>query len=110
MLVLSRHADEGILIGDDVLVTVLSLRGNKVRLGISAPPEVGIIRAELPGFGCGGSGGSGMLVLSRKVNEGIRIGDTVTLKVIKISGKSVRLGIDAPKDVSVLRAELRNAA
>lgn len=109
MLVLSRSVDEGIWIGDDVFVTLVSRRGNRIRLGISAPPEVGIVRSELNGSGPGGSGGSGMLVLSRKENESIRIGGIITVKVVKIANK-VKLGIEAPKDIRVLRAELRNAA
>ncbi len=47
-----------------------------------------------------------MLVLSRKKEEEIRIGDEVTIKVISIKGGVVRLGIDAPKDVSIVRSEL----
>ena len=47
-----------------------------------------------------------MLVLSRKKEEAIRIGDEVTIKVISIKGGVVRLGIDAPKEVSIVRSEL----
>jgi carbon storage regulator len=47
-----------------------------------------------------------MLVLSRKPNERIRIGDSIVLTVVKIHGGSVRLGIEAPPEVDVLRDEL----
>ena len=47
-----------------------------------------------------------MLVLTRKNQEKIRIGDDITITVIKTKGKSVRLGIEAPNDVPVLRGEL----
>ena len=47
-----------------------------------------------------------MLVLTRKMQEKIQIGDGITITVIKTKGKSVRLGIEAPSDVSVLRGEL----
>jgi len=47
MLVLSRKEDQTIKIGDDVVVTVLKIRGNRVRLAISAPREVPIRREEL---------------------------------------------------------------
>ncbi|QDT64465.1 carbon storage regulator CsrA [Calycomorphotria hydatis] len=50
-----------------------------------------------------------MLVLSRKKDEKIIIGDQITLMVIEIRGDKVRLGIDAPKDVSVHREEVYNA-
>ncbi len=47
MLVLTRKQDEGILIGRDILVTVISIDGDKIRLGIEAPKEVRVIREEL---------------------------------------------------------------
>lgn len=50
-----------------------------------------------------------MLVLSRKQDEKIIIGDNITLMVISIQGDKVRLGIDAPKDVSIHREEVYQA-
>jgi len=47
-----------------------------------------------------------MLVLTRKQNEKIRIGNNITITVIRMKGKAVRLGIEAPKSVNVLRGEL----
>jgi carbon storage regulator len=47
-----------------------------------------------------------MLVLSRKLGEKIVIGDGITLTVVKIDGDKVRLGIVAPEDVPIARAEL----
>ena len=47
-----------------------------------------------------------MLVLTRKTSESIQIGDGITLKVIRCGKGSVKLGIDAPADVRVLRGEL----
>lgn len=47
-----------------------------------------------------------MLVLTRKPAETIRIGDSVVIKVIKTGRGTVKLGIDAPQDVRVLRGEL----
>jgi len=47
-----------------------------------------------------------MLVLSRKVREKIKLGDSITLTIVKVSGDKVRLGIEAPADVKVLRDEL----
>ena len=51
-------------------------------------------------------GVSNMLVLTRKQNEKIQIGDNVFLTVLRIKGNTVRLGIEAPKDVRVVRGEL----
>jgi carbon storage regulator len=50
-----------------------------------------------------------MLILSRKLDESIVIGDSITLKVISIDKGSVKLGIDAPSHIRVLRSELINA-
>lgn len=47
MLVLSRKPNETIRIGSDIQVTVLSVKGGKVRLGLDAPREISISRAEL---------------------------------------------------------------
>ena len=47
-----------------------------------------------------------MLVLSRKQNQSIVIGDNIKLQVLKISGNTVRIGVQAPDDVKILRGEL----
>ena len=49
MLVLSRHRDESIIIGDDITITVLEVPGDKVRLGIAAPGEVTVHQQEVYG-------------------------------------------------------------
>jgi carbon storage regulator CsrA len=48
-----------------------------------------------------------MLVLTRKVQEQIHIGSTITVTVLKTSGKTVRLGISGPPEVPIVRAELK---
>ncbi|GMU80725.1 MAG: hypothetical protein AMXMBFR47_05960 [Planctomycetota bacterium] len=47
MLVLSRQRDESIMIGDNVQITVVDIRGDKVRLGIVAPAEIAVHRKEI---------------------------------------------------------------
>lgn len=47
MLVLSRHRDESIIIGDDIVVTIVDIRGDKVRLGIDAPQDIPVHRQEV---------------------------------------------------------------
>jgi carbon storage regulator len=47
MLVLSRQKDESIVIGDDVEITIVDVRGDKVRLGITAPREIPVHRREV---------------------------------------------------------------
>ncbi len=47
MLVLSRQRDESIMIGDDVEIIIVDVRGDKVRLGITAPKEIPVHRREI---------------------------------------------------------------
>ncbi len=47
MLVLSRQRDESIIIGDNIVVTIVDIRGDKVRLGIEAPGEIPVHRREV---------------------------------------------------------------
>ena len=47
MLVLSRQRDQTIMIGDDIEITVVDIRGDKVRLGINAPSEIPVHRKEV---------------------------------------------------------------
>ena len=49
-----------------------------------------------------------MLVLSRKESEKIMLGDEIVLTIVRVSGDRVRLGIQAPKDMLILRHELEN--
>jgi carbon storage regulator len=47
-----------------------------------------------------------VLVLTRKTQQQIRIGDQITITILQVKGQAVRVGIEAPKDVRVLRSEL----
>ena len=47
-----------------------------------------------------------MLILTRKVDEKLRVGDDVTITVISVKGHQVRFGIEAPRDVAVNREEI----
>ena len=47
MLVLSRKKNESIVVNDNIVITVVEIRGDKVRLGIEAPREIGVFRGEL---------------------------------------------------------------
>ena len=50
-----------------------------------------------------------MLILSRKTNEKIMIGDDISISIIEIRGDQVRIGVDAPKSVKVFRREVFDA-
>lgn len=47
MLILTRKVDEGIVIGDNIKISVVAIEGNKVRLGVTAPINMSIVREEL---------------------------------------------------------------
>jgi len=47
-----------------------------------------------------------MLVLSRKVNETIQIGDDIEIRILEVKGDTIRIGIEAPKSIDILRGEL----
>ena len=47
MLILSRRVNESIIVNGDITFTILAIRGNQIRIGIKAPPEVTIVRDEL---------------------------------------------------------------
>lgn len=47
MLILTRKVGESLLIGDDISITVLSVRGNQVKIGINAPKDVSVHREEI---------------------------------------------------------------
>lgn len=49
-----------------------------------------------------------MLVLSRKESEKIMLGDSIVLTIVRVSGDRVRLGIEAPSDMLILRTELES--
>jgi carbon storage regulator len=47
-----------------------------------------------------------MLVLTRKLGESIRIGDTISVKIVELNSHHVKLGVEAPRDISVNREEV----
>ena len=47
-----------------------------------------------------------MLVLTRKINEAIRIGEDIEIKILAIDGEQIKLGIDAPKHIDIHRKEI----
>lgn len=50
-----------------------------------------------------------MLILSRKINEKIKIGETITITILEIRGDQVKVGVEAPRDIKVFRQEVYEA-
>jgi carbon storage regulator len=71
MLVLTRKLMEKLFIGDDICVTVVRLEGGQVRLGIEAPREVAVVRAELVPERLAGRGTTGSRPHSDVVKPGV---------------------------------------
>ncbi len=69
MLILTRRVGETVVIGDDVDITVLGVKGNQVRLGIKAPKEITVHREEIYQRISREQNGNGRLDLGEAVNE-----------------------------------------
>ncbi len=106
MLVLARKQYESIRIGDDVTVTIYRFGRSRVHVGLQAPPQVPIVRGELPPGAGGGAGGKGSLVLTRRVGQSIRIDNDIVVTIVSVDRGKVRVGVEAPRDIRVVRTEL----
>lgn len=124
MLVLSRKESEDIIINNNIAVTIIEMRGNKARIGIKAPKNIPIYRAEIDDnekrrvrqkANQAGSStvdinkAGGYLTITREKDQRIEIGDNISIMVVEIRGDKVRLGIEAPKEVPVHRKEVYDA-
>ena len=78
MLVLSRQRDESIVINDNVVVTIVDIRGDKVRLGIEAPQEIPVHRREV------------YEAIQRENHRAAQLGPSDTRSLQKPSGEKTR--------------------
>ena len=120
-LVLTRHMNQSIMIGDEVEVQVVGIKGGTVRIKIVAPRTVPVHRREVfdairdtpqevpparePVSPRGGKP-SGGLVLTRSALQSIMIGNDVELTVVDIRPSTVKIKVSAPKSVPVHRREI----
>jgi carbon storage regulator len=119
MLVMSRKKDDSIIINDDITITVVDIRPDKVRLGVEAPREVPVHRGEAYEVGAPPKSTANddnkpqrkpqMCVVPRRKNESIIINDDITIIVVDIREDKVRLGIEVPKEVPCHRKEVYDA-
>lgn len=89
MLILQRRTGESVLIGEEIRVTVVSIEGGRVRLAISAPPEVSILRSEL--------------VDARLVNQDSAVEESAPAELLGLLG-----GMPAPPKKKQEKGEKRN--
>lgn len=122
MLIISRKRDEKVVIGDRIWLMIVDIRGDQAQIGVHAPRDVPVHRWEVYQDILSGvpqpavqqpslsrltdRQTKGLLILSRKYNEKIMIGDDISIMVTDIRGDQVSLGIDAPREVPVDREEV----
>ena len=94
MLVLSRQRDETIMIGDEIEITVVDIRGDKVRLGISAPTQIAVHRKEV------------YEAIRRENEQAARVSDADLGSITSPAGKGASSGRAAGL---ASKASLRNA-
>ena len=87
MLILTRYPSEKLMIGDDIIVTLLRRQGNEVRLQVDEESRNSVI-------------------YTRIIDEIINISSDISIKIVGIKGNQVRLGIAAPKEVPVYREDI----
>ena len=131
MLVITRQRDETLMIGECIEVTVIDIRGDKTRIGVIAPRCVPVHRKEIwedlrlqyklaqggilnpeprPTVSANAAGPAGpTLVLTRRRDESVMIGDDVEVTVIDIRGDKVRMGVNSPRQMAVYRKEVFEA-
>lgn len=93
MLVLSRRKNETIVIGDNIEVTLLDVRGDRVRLGIVAPPEVRVMRQELLRAGDAASDDDSVIALA----DDPRREDTLSSGTARNSGRNHKHCVRRPR-------------
>lgn len=125
MLILTRYRDQKIIIGNLVELTVNGTNNkNAVSIGLSAPKYVPIHReeiylktkeddskkvlfSEMQGKAPSDDSAAGNLILTRYKNQAIMICDDVKVIILNSHKGCVRIGIDAPKEISVHREEIQ---
>jgi len=111
MLVLSRYRDESIYIGDDIVITVVDIRGDRVRIGVQAPSDVTVHRQEVyEAIKNGGSRDTTTSVcktesLSKSVST--PLGQELCKRKAKLSdgAKGLPVGIDSPVEFGGLPSD-----
>ena len=85
MLVLARSKGQSIMIGDEIVVTIVELVGDRVRFGVNAPANLAIVKGEGP------------------AEQSIKVGTDVSVTVIDVRGDKVRVGVVSPRYMAVHR-------
>src|SRR3989344_8760782 len=112
MLVLTRKVDQGVQIGPDTTVRVLEFDRSRIKFGVNALDGVPILCEDLPDSDDMSprrphEDPKGLLVFKREIGQGFSIGENIHVFPLRWDGAGrFKMGIDASRDVRVLRLEL----
>jgi carbon storage regulator len=91
LLIINRKLSESLVIGDNLLITVLDIQGTRIQLRLGLLEEKSILS-----------------VCTIKLDERLKVGNDLTITVVQIRGKQAKIGIDSHRDIQILRGELYN--
>ena len=110
MLVLSRYRDESIYIGDDIVITVVDIRGDRVRIGVQAPSDVTVHRQEVyEAIKNGNSRDSSAVCKTESLSKSVStpLGQELCKRKAKLSDgvKGLPVSIDSPVEFGGLSSD-----
>jgi len=105
---MSRLKDEAIMLGDDIEITIIDIRGDYVRLGLHVTQTISV-RMKESSDTIKKNNKQGLLVIRCKKNESVMIGDDIEVIIVDVRGDKARIGLVAPKPVPVHRKEIYDA-
>ena len=106
MLVLSRYRDESIYIGDDIVITVVDIRGDRVRIGVQAPPDVTVHRQEVYDAIKNGSRATRSIHKTEDSSTPRPVSAPLSQELNKRKAKALPVNIEPPVEFGTLTADI----